>query len=118
MAPKLAKRKGAASASSLSPVSIGFTEKLCQYGKASFVADKTESERIAKMACALSVFVNAQARELVTSAGKRPIMMFYSSDGTPIKTQVRVSKRLTATKVIQRQGKQVHEYLAQVGFLR
>jgi len=65
-------------------------------------------------------YLQSKARALVLGAGNLPVLVHYSSDGTPISTKYRATAVLPtmAGTRVKREARETSEFLVQVGFAR
>lgn len=78
---------------------------------------KTDEFALKKLSKVLQDFVEGRASSMIQDAQNLPILMSYSSDGTPIRTTMRVTSK-HGTDVKTKVGKSTKEYLCQVAFYR
>lgn len=97
----------------------GVVEEMCRrFAKASLV-DKEGRRNIGMLCELLKSFLRRKALELIETAGGRPILLSYSSDGTPLTTRERLRLRLNGTAApVVRVGGSSQEYLIQQVFVR
>ena len=86
-------------------------------GKTSTSHDDQQRHTVQKLACGLWDFFSAELRRAVVNADDRPLLHYYSCDGTPMRTHHR-NRSTVKDIVVRRDGKATHEFLAQVVFLR
>ena len=79
MAPKKGLRKGHRIVLSM----------IADLARPSLSLDNKQTVDVAKLAIAMQEFLDEEALALVQQAGEQPIMQYYSSDGTPIKTHLK-----------------------------
>lgn len=89
-----------------------------RYAQVSLVLGRAERAELERACEILKWYLASRARQLVVEAYGRPVLISYSSDGTPIKTQERISRRLTKKMHVQRVGGAATEYLIQQCFVR
>ena len=63
-------------------------------------------------------FLSIKARQLVAAAGGAPVLISYSSDGTPVSTKKRATAKSSSNLVVSTQGRGTDEYLVQHAFVR
>jgi hypothetical protein len=80
----------------------------------------SEMKTMSRLCEAGKAYLQARARDLVVGAGNLPVLVHYSSDGTPISTKYRAkAARLSNTGTsVKREGRETSEFLVQVGFAR
>lgn len=87
----LARRGLSSSLSCLWLQTAGAVEEMCgRFAKASLVVDKAGRRDIGMLCELLNNFLRRKALELIETAGGRPILLSYSSDGTPLTTRERL----------------------------
>ena len=87
-------------------------------GVASLVLDKKDVRKTEKYAEAFKVFSVMKARAFVKQADGAPILMFRTSDGTPLMTKERYRhSSVSGRRRVLRIGGCAEEYLAQRAFL-
>ena len=94
------------------PVNV-FTDLVQTLAKPSSAHDSTQRDQLHQMAVFLSEYLRSECKSMVQQAGSRPMMVYYSCDGTPIRTQVRHTAHV-GDLTIRRSGKKTTEFLAQV----
>ena len=94
-----------------------FEEKMKQWAKASASFSGQEGIKIQSTAIFLFRYLKGRVAQLVAECPEQPMLYCYSSDGTPLRTHVRVPLQVGPLKM-RREGKQTKEFLAQVAFLR
>ena len=116
MAPKKAARKASGSGDPVDEAGA-FTDLTHTLAKPSSSHDRDQARKAKKLCVFAYDHLHAGVRSMVMEAGMRPMMFFYSCDGTPIRTTVKESASVGPLK-FKREGKQTTEYLAQVCFAR
>ena len=88
-----------------------------QVHQSSTVQEKRELWRLCE---AGKAYLQSRARDVILGANDMPVLVHYSSDGTPISTKYRTkAKRLSLTgRSVQRHGRETSEFLVQIGFVR
>jgi len=92
-------------------------ELIQEFAKPSVAASSQQVAQAFKLAHILNDFMLQEIAGLVRDAEDRPMMLYYSSDGTPIKTHLKTTKTI-GDLTVRREGKETKEYLAQVLFAR
>ena len=91
--------------------------QLRQYGKVCASISRDEADIAARLCEVGKAFLQAKARSLVASANGQPILVHFSSDGTPISTKKQV-KGTSPAYSASRQGRDTEEYQVQHVFYR
>ena len=79
--------------------------------------DDEQRYKVQKLDCALCDFFGDEVKRAVGRADDRPLLYYYSCDGTPMRTQHRnIAKVKDIT--VRRDGNATHDFLAQIVFLR
>ena len=87
--------------------------------KVALVLDHADRASCAKACEILKAEMLRGAKEVIAQAKGRPIVLSYSSDGTPIQTQRRVRRQLRGKqRATERMGYETEEYLVQQAFVR
>lgn len=63
-------------------------------------------------------FLGIKARQLVAAAGGAPVLISYSSDGTPVSTKKRATAKSSSDVQVSRTGRTTDEYLVEHAFVR
>ena len=92
-------------------------DTIAELAKTSTSHDDEQRHKVQKLACVLHGFFQAEAQRMVRHADDRPLLSYYSCDGTPMRTHHRNIAKVKGMTV-RRDGKATHEFLAQVAFLR
>ena len=76
-----------------------------------------QRHKVQKLACVLHGFFKDEFQRMVSMADDRPVLYYYSCDGTPMRTHHRNIAKVKGITV-RRDGKASHEFLAQIAFMR
>ena len=115
MAPKK-RGKESAGSGAVDPAEE-ITDLVRSLAKPSSSHDSTQKDQVPKLCCFLYDSLNRDASHFIADAGVRPVLAYFSCDGTPIRTHIRTKAQVGCLS-IRREGKHTKEYLAQVCFLR
>ena len=98
-------------------VASSMFETIRKYSQTSASVPKDDTNGVFKLCICLKDFLKQNARDLVQDAADLPVLCSYSSDGTPIRTTMRITAAL-GKGTRRREGKATHEYLMQLAFYR
>ena len=90
---------------------------LSEFAKPSLSADKQQVFQLTKIAITAQDYLRERLADVIADAGDRPVLLSYSSDGTPLRTHIKTTQKV-GDLTIRREGKQTLEYLGQVAFAR
>ena len=85
--------------------------------KPSSAHNSTDRDKTHQLAVFLYQYLQNDLKAFVREAGNRPMLVYYSCDGTPVRVQVNTRAQVGDLK-FQRSGKKSTEFLAQIGFAR
>ena len=77
-----------------------------------------EMRVLAKLCETGKQFMLNKARQLISAAAGAPVLISYSSDGTPVSTRKRATAKSSSNVSIMRTGKTTEEFLVQHAFVR
>ena len=96
---------------------VDITALVKRYGKACLNTSRSEAVLVARLCEVGKALLQEKARTLVANAGSSPILVHFSSDGTPISAKKQFKGSSSKVEVV-RQGRDTEEYQVQHVFYR
>ena len=93
-------------------------ELIANYARPTMSLDREEDEEVARLAVILKHSMFAKARRFVEKYSRNPVLMSFSSDGTPMLTVKRFLDMILGKRKAHRQGGKNTELLVQRGFVK
>ena len=96
---------------------LSLRDTLRRHARPYTVLSREETGEALKLAEGLKLHLEEQAAALIQRCGEQPLVVSYSSDGTPLLLQNVTTSRLPSGAVLRRAGKRRVEFLLQRGVL-